>query len=309
MMNTYQDLLALAEQESRNTGIDINTTLKEILHYDILYALSQSPLGTQLVFQGGTALRLCYQGNRYSEDLDFVCGTPDTLAQMDKFKRILLRVMAERYGLDVTVKDPQSVCFDPGQIGVGRWTAIVNVPHPSRSHKQVQKIKIEVANIPSHDHEAAVLTPNYHGLAPGYGSIILRVSSLKEILADKVVALAGRDYIKARDLWDIKWLMSKQVNIDFTMIGQKLVDYDETDSFVTNMTHRLTAIRKTDAIKAFENEMSRFLPTSLQQQMAQAENFSTRLINSVAAYLEGVLEVYQGSATDQNSNTTLFAPD
>lgn len=44
MMNTYQDLLALAEEESQASGADVNTALKEILHYDILYALSQSPL-------------------------------------------------------------------------------------------------------------------------------------------------------------------------------------------------------------------------------------------------------------------------
>ncbi len=309
MMNTYQDLLALAEQENRVTGIDINTTLKEILHYDILYALSQSPLGKQLVFQGGTALRLCYQGNRYSEDLDFVCGTPDTLAHMAEFKGMLLQVMAERYGLEVTVKDPKSVCFDPGEIGVGRWTAVVNVPRPNKSHKQVQKIKIEVANVPSYDHEAVVLTRNYHGLAPGYDSIILRVSSLKEILADKVVAVAGRDYIKARDLWDLKWLMSKQVDIDYAMIRQKLVDYDETDIFVPNMTQRLATLRETVAIKAFENEMSRFLPASLQQQMAQVDNFSGRLMNSVAGYLEGVLEVYQGNALDQGGDAVFFNPD
>ncbi|GMR15193.1 MAG: nucleotidyl transferase AbiEii/AbiGii toxin family protein [Gammaproteobacteria bacterium] len=294
MMNTYQDLLALAEREARNTGIDINTSLKEILHYDILYALSQSPLGKQLVFQGGTALRLCYRGNRYSEDLDFVCGTPETLEHMTVFKEILVQVMAERYGLEVIVKDPASVCFDPGQLGVGRWTASVNIPRPNKSNKQVQKIKIEVVNIPSHDPEAMVLTRNYPGMAPAYDSIILRVSSLKEILADKVVAVAGRKYIKARDLWDLNWLMNKHVEIDYSLITQKLVDYNETDIFVPNMEQRMATLRETDAVKAFEDEMSRFLPAPLQQQMAQMENFSGSLMSSVAGYLEAVLKVYQG---------------
>lgn len=293
MMSTYQDLLALAEQEAHKTGIDINTALKEILHYDILYALSQSPLGKQLVFQGGTALRLCYHGNRYSEDLDFVCGTPETLTHMAVFKEILLQVMAERYGLNVTVKDPESVSFDPGGTEVGRWTASIHVPRPDKSHKQVQKIRIEVVNIPSHDPGAIVLSRNYSGMAPGFDSIILRVSSLKEIQADKVVAVAGRDYIKARDLWDLNWLMNKQVEIDYTMITQKLVDYNETDIFVPNMMQRLEMMRKMDAIKAFEDEMSRFLPTSLQQQMTQVENFSGYLMSSVADFLERVLAAYQ----------------
>ncbi len=292
-MNNYQDLVALAEGEARSTGIDINTALKEILHYDILYAVSQSPLGKQLVFQGGTALRLCYHGSRYSEDLDFVCGTPDTLAQMTVFKEILLQVMADRYGLDVTVKDPELVSFDPGEINVGRWVAMVNIPRPNRSSKQVQKIRIEVVNIPSHDPRAVVLTRNYTGMAPGYDSIVLRVSSLKEILVDKVTAVAGRDYIKARDLWDLNWLVGKQVSIDYAMIARKLADYKEADTFVLNMTERLAMIREAGTVKAFEDEMSRFLPTSLQQQMAQIEGFSGSLLSSVADYLEGVLGVYQ----------------
>jgi predicted nucleotidyltransferase component of viral defense system len=48
--------------------------VKELLHYDILLSLSQSDVAKHVTFQGGTALRLCYGGQRYSEDLDFVCG-------------------------------------------------------------------------------------------------------------------------------------------------------------------------------------------------------------------------------------------
>lgn len=37
---------------------------KELLHYDILYCLDQAGLLNELVFQGGTSLRLCHGGNR-----------------------------------------------------------------------------------------------------------------------------------------------------------------------------------------------------------------------------------------------------
>lgn len=45
---------------------------KELLHHDILFALDQAGLLEHLTFQGGTALRLCYGAQRFSEDLDFV---------------------------------------------------------------------------------------------------------------------------------------------------------------------------------------------------------------------------------------------
>jgi hypothetical protein len=48
--------------------------LKEAIHLHLLSALSDAGILRYVVFQGGTALRLCYGGERYSEDLDFVCG-------------------------------------------------------------------------------------------------------------------------------------------------------------------------------------------------------------------------------------------
>src|ERR1700675_549875 len=48
--------------------------IKEAIHLHLLSALSDAGVLRHVVFQGGTALRLCYGGERYSEDLDFVCG-------------------------------------------------------------------------------------------------------------------------------------------------------------------------------------------------------------------------------------------
>ena len=47
---------------------------KELLHYDILFALDKESLLDTLTFQGGTALRLCYGSPRFSEDLGFAGG-------------------------------------------------------------------------------------------------------------------------------------------------------------------------------------------------------------------------------------------
>ncbi|MGE0037373.1 MAG: nucleotidyl transferase AbiEii/AbiGii toxin family protein, partial [Xanthobacteraceae bacterium] len=48
--------------------------IKEAIQLHLLSALSEAGVLRHVVFQGGTALRLCYGGERYSEDLDFVCG-------------------------------------------------------------------------------------------------------------------------------------------------------------------------------------------------------------------------------------------
>lgn len=47
---------------------------KEILHYDILRAMSGAGFLKDLTFMGGTCLRDCYGSARLSEDLDFTGG-------------------------------------------------------------------------------------------------------------------------------------------------------------------------------------------------------------------------------------------
>jgi hypothetical protein len=138
---------------------------------------------------------------------------------------------------------------------------------------------------------------------------LLRVSTLREIMADKIVAIAGRDYLKARDLWDLKWMMNKAIEVDYAMIRKKLVDYSETESFIPNMEKRLSQMREPQSVKAFDAEMSRFLPTGLRQQMTKADDFSGRLMVSVANQLAEILAVYQGRGTATDNQETLFSPD
>ena len=45
--------------------------LREYLQYHILESIFTGPFAKKLCFIGGTALRLCYANERFSEDLDF----------------------------------------------------------------------------------------------------------------------------------------------------------------------------------------------------------------------------------------------
>ncbi|EOG5620081.1 nucleotidyl transferase AbiEii/AbiGii toxin family protein, partial [Proteus mirabilis] len=62
---------------------------KELLHYDILFALEKGGLLNKLTFQGGTSLRLCYGGNRFSEDLDFAGGKDFSSAMLADMKHCI----------------------------------------------------------------------------------------------------------------------------------------------------------------------------------------------------------------------------
>src|SRR5438874_3954678 len=63
--------------------------VKEAIHLHLLSALSDVGVLGHVVFQGGTALRLCYGGDRYSEDLDFVCGKAGSYFTDVEFKELI----------------------------------------------------------------------------------------------------------------------------------------------------------------------------------------------------------------------------
>ncbi|MDA0772983.1 MAG: nucleotidyl transferase AbiEii/AbiGii toxin family protein [Cyanobacteria bacterium] len=50
---------------------DKRSVLREYLQHHILHLVFQSPISKKLIFIGGTALRIAYNTQRFSEDLDF----------------------------------------------------------------------------------------------------------------------------------------------------------------------------------------------------------------------------------------------
>jgi predicted nucleotidyltransferase component of viral defense system len=59
-------------------GVGMQVQERDYLQHLILWLLYSS--SQELIFKGGTALRLVYGGNRYSEDLDF--NGPDDVATL-----------------------------------------------------------------------------------------------------------------------------------------------------------------------------------------------------------------------------------
>src|SRR6202008_4007268 len=74
--NKASSLKSQIEEFSRRQGIagEMDQNLvKEAIHLHLLSALSDAGILRHAVFQGETTFRLCYGGDRGSEDVDFVC--------------------------------------------------------------------------------------------------------------------------------------------------------------------------------------------------------------------------------------------
>lgn len=266
---------------------------KELLHYDILFALSNSKLTDTITFQGGTSLRLCYGLKRFSEDLDFAGGTDFNFEMLKRMKYVIESYVGARYGLQVDVVEPkyQLAAESKAEVRVLKWKMSITT-RPDRKDLPRQKIRIEVANVPAHTRKLKPIINNYTFLPDGYSQIFVYVESLDEILADKILAFAERKFIKYRDIWDLQWLTQKKANLQMQIIKHKIVDY-KTKNFPNLLQNRLSTLDKEINSTAFYNEMSRFLDEDALE-ILQKEGFKDYVVDVIRDLGTQVLFALQG---------------
>ncbi len=93
MLNQY-----LIEKSAREQKIAPLNIIREYLEMEVLYFISKSKLSENIIFYGGTALRLAYQSFRFSEDLDFLLAK-DLKSNKKELKKVLQLVAAENKGV------------------------------------------------------------------------------------------------------------------------------------------------------------------------------------------------------------------
>jgi predicted nucleotidyltransferase component of viral defense system len=270
--------------------------VKEVVHLHLLSALSDAGVLRYVVFQGGAALRLCYNGERYSEDLDFVCGKAGSYIDKIDFERLV------RDALETTKKSlhrdfdinpseialkqpPHPTAIKSDSVSVTAWQIIVPVDPTPKSPKS--RVKIEFANVPSYDSG-----PNVAKVTPGLVQIqdvILTVESANEILADKAVALTAREVMKYRDVWDIWYLVNRlNAQADRDIVGRKFTDYGTSD-VEAKAKRRCDELVKGATAKLFFDEMRRFLPARRVAEMGDTGLHHTILAASRELIMRAVL--------------------
>jgi predicted nucleotidyltransferase component of viral defense system len=171
--------------------------------------LSESDHNHHYYFKGGTLIRLLFQGERFSEDLDFTVTDLDKLQTEKDLKSITKQIAKE---FTVTLKPLDTLAGQSFRLNL-------KTPlHPGEIY-----IKIDLS------FRENVIYPTSSALITSYPLIFRHLVyhySKKEIVAEKVRALLHR--IKGRDLYDLWYLLSKQTEFDYNLISQKLDYYKET---------------------------------------------------------------------------------
>lgn len=246
---------------------------KELLHYDTLFALDQGGYLDRLVFHGGTALRLCHGAPRFSEDLDFAGGRHFDADMLSGMADSVRATIGDRYWLELEVTIPGKKAEDERSgIKVNRWQLSI-VTAPARPDLPHQRIRIGVVNIPAYTGEAMALRRNYAALPDGYGDMLVRTETLREIMADKLVSLVVTErYIRYRDIWDLRWLSQQGATPDGGLLRNKLADY-RVDRYPDRLAHFRQRLPDIIHDKAFRDSMTRFLPAEVIGRTFDREGF------------------------------------
>ena len=174
-----------------------------------LVGLSRAPLRELLAFKGGTALKRCYFGDyRFSEDLDFTLTGEVPFETIRKELDPLFEEVRRASGIVFRFErqdresHANSHTFYLGYEG----------PLPARSASQV-KVDVTIREKlvrPVADVSVVRGYDEYDDLPDGAN---VRVYSLEEIAAEKVVALGDRARNEPRDLYDI-WYLTGEGHVD-----------------------------------------------------------------------------------------------
>ena len=287
----HENFAQLVNQAMQSTTVSHMRAVieKELLHYDILFALEKGGLLDQLVFQGGTSLRLCYGGNRFSEDLDFAGGKISASADLADIKSCIEKYIGKRYGLEVTVKEPKELKEDPqyADLSIEKWQVAV-VTSPEYKDLPKQKIKLEIANVPAYTKDPLPLLVNYDFLPDGYSDTLILTETLDEVMADKIISLpATTRYVRHRDIWDLAWLQQQGAQLNIDLVRNKIADYklDAYEVMLSGLIERLPALVSSGE---FISEMKRFLPTDVFERTLAKEKFKIYLSNTLLILFRSV---------------------
>ncbi|HNR97131.1 MAG TPA: nucleotidyl transferase AbiEii/AbiGii toxin family protein [Anaerolineae bacterium] len=203
---------AQIQQIAQRSGIGIQVQERDYLQHLLLWLLYSRTQA--LIYKGGTALRMVYSGNRYSEDLDFN-GPSDVAVLQSLWQEIVTRlrdfgISAEKrrewisdvgYSFDVSFQGP---LYDGRARSKGKVRVDVNRrPEDVTVRRELVKSK-------------------YDDVRP----FVVTVLTPEHLLAEKMRALLVRG--KPRDLYDI-WLMLNQgVRLDDGLLQCKLALYQMT---------------------------------------------------------------------------------
>ena len=214
----------MLEDYSPETNDDHRNALREIIQQAALFGLWRSRFFEKAAFYGGTALRVLYGLDRFSEDMDFSLKTPDPSFRLEEYGDYLCRELSA-FGFEIEMharkkKARIDSAFLKGNtlenlLLVGAPEGVTGGLHPD----SIFKIRLEVDTDPP----GGFLTESRYLLRPIPFSVISY--RLPDMFAGKLHAVLCRKWnnrVKGRDWYDMVWYLSNHPELHLSHLAERM---------------------------------------------------------------------------------------
>lgn len=207
---------------------DRKNAMKEIMQEIVLCGLSRAGFFKEAAFYGGTALRIFYGLDRFSEDLDFSLEQINLDFDLCSYFPVLEKEV-KAFGLNVEIQEKEKTkdsnirsAFLKGNTKEHLLLFYADERLVGTVDKnEVVKIKFEVDTNPpafaTYEHKYRLLPVPYE----------IRLYDMPSLFAGKIHAVICRGWqsrIKGRDLYDYIFYLSKAVTVNQKHLRARLID-------------------------------------------------------------------------------------
>ncbi len=178
-----------------------------------------------IVFKGGTALQKVYGLERFSDDLDFTINDKESILQIDEALDAFSTNVCE------VVNDYESERI----VSRDRTVYRMGILHPES--KSMRTVTVDITQ------RGTSIKPDTASVSIGGDSFLVYVMQRKEILAEKVRAIYDTQRNKARDLYDLWFLIRNNIDIDVSLISKKLKEVGKVRYSLATFTKRVNLLQ------------------------------------------------------------------
>lgn len=246
----------IGEYNPKNTD-EVLSALREIMQEVALAGLSRTDFFEKAAFYGGTALRIFYGLDRFSEDLDFSLLEKNPDFSLEPYFESIVNEF-ESIGMQVSIREKektQKSNIDSAFLKSETvWKelvleSIVKQAGIKETNKTI-KIKIEVDRNPplGFETEEKLLTRPF--------SFYVKCFDRPSLFAGKMHALLYRKWInrvKGRDWYDLEWYIKKGIPLDTSHFMQRAKDTGDWNKEEITENDVLDLLREKFKTSSFEN--------------------------------------------------------
>ncbi|MCH9628129.1 MAG: hypothetical protein S4CHLAM2_17820 [Chlamydiales bacterium] len=226
-IKTPEALMRMLQRYDLSSLQDQKNAIKEIVQEIALLGLWRAKFFEKAAFYGGTALRILYQLDRFSEDLDFSLLEPNSHFDLARYEKAIvdeLHSLGFMARIQKKKKTTQSV-VDSAFIKINTTQHLLLIGIPEGMNKNIHseqsiKIRIEVDTDPPAD---GAITESKLLLQPFPFS--LKTLRIEDLFAGKVHTTLCREWkgrVKGRDWYDLVWFISRDVPLNLFYLEQRM---------------------------------------------------------------------------------------